>query len=422
MAITPELLEYIKQSLSAGVSEQDIKTALVSQGWIEADITEAFSQTNGSVSPVVESPVAVNILQTNNLPEIPQKSSRKRNMIITGVAVVVVLLLVGTATAFFLIPVKPEAVINQAFSKMTIIDALTIQAKVTGDVTTPDLISSILTQQGVAKNPADGIVAGSQKSKLELQFKGSIDASVPLQTKAKGSFGLEIQNYKLIVDYLSTNEGDFFAKLTEAPILPYVNLDLIKNIWVELFTKQDLQKIYDKNEIKQEELSEEQLEQIMQAFEDNKPYVITEKLDGEEINSQSTYHYKYHIDMDKLERLGNEINNIISDKKLFETNEDLKKEAKIADGEIWIGKKDKYLYKITGGFTVDPEVSKQASGVVNWEILFSDFNKKFDVSAPSNFKTLEEAKDLLIGPIMEQYNSGNSYVPSGSYYGNNSGY
>jgi hypothetical protein len=399
MAITPELLDYIKQSLSAGVSEQDIKSTLSSQGWVEADITAAFSQTKGSVSPVVEAPATINTPQINNLPEIPKKTSGKKNMIVSAVAVVV-LLLAGTAVAFLLMPMKPEAVINQAFSKMTAIDTLTIQVKVTGDVTTPDLISSILPQQVVAKNQTDGIVAGTQKSKLELQFNGSIDASVPLQTKAKGSFGLEIQNYKLTVDYLSTNEGDFFAKLTEVPIVPYVNLDLIKNIWVKLFTKQDLQKVYDKSEIKQDELSEEQMKQIKQAFEDNNPFVITEKLDGEEINSQSTYHYKYHIDMEKLDKLGNEIGNIMSTGKKYTGigESSFRQEVQIPDGEIWIGKKDKYLYKITGGFVYDTSASKQMSGQsgeMNWEVQFSDFNKKFDVTAPANFKTLEEIMTML---------------------------
>lgn len=403
MAITPELLEYIKRSLSAGASEQDIKATLASQGWVEADITAGFSQAKASVSPVVETSTATNAQQVNNLPEISKKTSGKRNMIITVVAVVVALLLVGTAAAFFMMPVKPEAMVNQAFSKMMVIDSMTIQAKVTGDVTTPDLISSALFKDLAIKDATQGTVAGTQKSKFDLQFNGSVDTSVPLQTKAKGSLGLEVQNYKLAADYLSTNEGDFFVKLTEAPVVPYFDLDLIKNMWIKLFTKQDLQKMYEKNKIKQERLSEEQLKKMKQVFKDNNPFIITEKLADETINSQSAYHYKYHVDMVKLEKLGNEINNIVSDKKYYGTDESFQKEVQIPDGEIWIGKKDKYLYKMTGGLVYDTETPKlmsSESGEVKWEVQFSDFNKKLDITAPAGFKTLQEVQRVFLPRVM----------------------
>ena len=42
--ITPELENYIKQSLTRGVSEQEIRTALRSAGWQESDIKEGFNK------------------------------------------------------------------------------------------------------------------------------------------------------------------------------------------------------------------------------------------------------------------------------------------------------------------------------------------------------------------------------------------
>jgi hypothetical protein len=42
-----QLLDYIKQQLQQGISREIITNNLISQGWQQSDITEAFSQTTG---------------------------------------------------------------------------------------------------------------------------------------------------------------------------------------------------------------------------------------------------------------------------------------------------------------------------------------------------------------------------------------
>jgi len=63
--INQQLIDYIRQQLTAGVSRESIKTALISQGWSERDITEGFmviekpsiASTAIPQTPVTTSPV-----------------------------------------------------------------------------------------------------------------------------------------------------------------------------------------------------------------------------------------------------------------------------------------------------------------------------------------------------------------------------
>ncbi len=41
--VTPQLLDYIRQQLAAGIKKEAIWLALISQGWSEQDVTEAFT-------------------------------------------------------------------------------------------------------------------------------------------------------------------------------------------------------------------------------------------------------------------------------------------------------------------------------------------------------------------------------------------
>ncbi|MDO8517927.1 MAG: hypothetical protein Q7S26_01370 [bacterium] len=55
--VTPQLLEYIRQQLTAKVGKEDIKKVLVTQGWTEQDIQEAFATVAPTtIAPPVASP------------------------------------------------------------------------------------------------------------------------------------------------------------------------------------------------------------------------------------------------------------------------------------------------------------------------------------------------------------------------------
>jgi hypothetical protein len=59
------------------------------------------------------------------------------------------------------------------------------------------------------------------------------------------------------------------------------------------------------------------------------------------------------------------------------------------EGEIWIGQKDKLLYKVDlTSYFIDKESEMQFSLQIKAEN--ADFNKKFEITEPANFKTWEQ--------------------------------
>lgn len=56
--VDPQLLDYINQQLTAGVSVEEIKKSLLISGWQKEDIDSALNQTNNS-PPVIISPASV---------------------------------------------------------------------------------------------------------------------------------------------------------------------------------------------------------------------------------------------------------------------------------------------------------------------------------------------------------------------------
>lgn len=69
--ITPELITFIKQQLSAGVSREQISQTLQKNGWTSADIGEAFTQAMPPAPIVPPAPTVPPIVQNNYQPTMP---------------------------------------------------------------------------------------------------------------------------------------------------------------------------------------------------------------------------------------------------------------------------------------------------------------------------------------------------------------
>ena len=122
--ITQQLLEYIKQSLERGKSPEDIKNALLANGWKEEDVNEGCNQVMGTASasqstpesqPPVEptepiqesSALEENQIITSDFDPTPQTSKKK--YILIGAICIFGVLTLG-ASAYFLAPklLKPK--------------------------------------------------------------------------------------------------------------------------------------------------------------------------------------------------------------------------------------------------------------------------------------------------------------------------
>lgn len=98
--ITPQLLDYIRQQLATGVSKDEIKKALTTQGWNEQDIREAFSLINTSSTLVPAIPPTGKVHTTL----VVQPNNKKKSLVIAGI--VTILFLLGAAASYvYLLPI-----------------------------------------------------------------------------------------------------------------------------------------------------------------------------------------------------------------------------------------------------------------------------------------------------------------------------
>jgi len=177
---------------------------------------------------------------------------------------------------------------------------------------------------------------------------------------------------------------------------------------------------------------------------DKKFYSVKKELRDEKIEGTKVYHYLVVLNREEIKRLILEITEIyidISYKKMFEVfpeefrpspedieygkrtmieamekgfNEILEKIGNI-ESEIWIGKKDFYLYRIRGekefewekemySYMFEPAAKEKIKEkiTVKFDMNLSNFNKPVKIEPPERYKGLEEVLIPLIEAQLEE--------------------
>ena len=100
--INPQLLEYVRQQLATGVSEDVLKKALVTQGWNEQDASEAFGAVERPTpSPIVQPFTQTSIAPINQSVSAQPKTKRTTELIFISVIVLILILGAGSVYAFY---------------------------------------------------------------------------------------------------------------------------------------------------------------------------------------------------------------------------------------------------------------------------------------------------------------------------------
>ena len=208
------------------------------------------------------------------------------------------------------------------------------------------------------------------------------------------------------------------------------------------YYSEDFYSYYQENqEIEKQEISQEKVEECKEKFLDGfisqvigkKIYEVKEELPDEKINGQETYHYLLTLKKDEIKRLAADVVSEVIFKYLEECVidflpdeaamvkyylpagsaaaniqvqnyiESFFEKTKGIDFEVWIGKKDKYLYKASFKKDLDlvdyynnQELNKkwrkflEADLSILIEFNLSDFNKPLDFDAPGDSIKLKD--------------------------------
>jgi len=399
--VNQQLLDYIKQQLQQGISKEQIKSSLITNGWQARDIDEAFSS-----SPSIQ-PLAPSDTPSQSFSSQP---SRRLNKTLLAIVSIIggVLIIGGGVFAYFNYFQSPEKIVQKMTVKLTEIKSLEYSGEIKAEVNTGDLMggSSLLqpTQSASNKKLNDFSINFTGLSDIQNldDPKGLFSFNIKTDALPQGEFAfrLEIRTIGKII----------YAKLSDVPNLGFFDLSAIKNQWIKIDTEAlkkqfGLEKIEEqlKETQKKQELSPEQIEKLKTAVQQTKIFKITEKLAGEKIEGINTYHYKFAIDKEGVKKLFADISQIVQDKTLTEeelANFDKSFEAvELPEGEIWIGKKDLLPYKIILSSIIKETDKSKTSGKISFTLLLKNFNKPVQIDIPQQAKQLEEFLGELFGGL-----------------------
>lgn len=349
----------------------------------------AMPDNSNEQSPESDLPGAASVIG-QSAPSVASPKQKKTKMMMLIIGLVVLVLGGGSAAAYFgyYVPNKPDNILSTALSNFY----------------SSDKAKSVY---------FDGELSVKAKSD-DQTVKGTFKGASSVEGQFDLSMALDIMVSKLTFDARSTDGKSVFLRVgglagltdllaasgekavTEAygPIIESVN-----DQWLEI--NESLLKQWAGTD--QLRLSQEDMDKLAKAYEDNTFLKIKDTLPGENVNGADSYHYKVVIDKAKLKGFLAAVK--AADVKSFNmTGEqstmlnDLLDKANF-DGypvEVWITKNTKMFTKFAFQYS-DNE------GVLNVFVNLTDYNKPVKVEKPEGAKSIMEVLGkLLTNPFFQQ--------------------
>jgi len=217
----------------------------------------------------------------------------------------------------------------------------------------------------------------------------------------------------------------FYFKLGTMPIpitLGLTQFGLDASDWTSKWFKFDSKELgmsFIKKFSDQEKIEMEQ--EIVQLLLDYPIAKVAEKLADEKIQEQNTYHYLLTLDKENLKQFVVNLTEIMnkyygfddlvnmSEEDMQEISEGIDEFFEATGGidfEIWIGKKDKLIYRVTGQKSfdlseIDVEEMEEGEGILSldFDMSFSKFNEPVEIIAPEDSQSIIE----MLMPLIQMF-------------------
>jgi len=292
----------------------------------------------------------------------------------------------------------PEKVIYKSFGKMKelntfsfdLVTVVETPSEEKGlDNTSADLISSTL-----------GLDLNSQK--INLRLSGSLDITDKENIKSKAELNLDggtslgVFNLKTISD-----NKKIFLNINKIPtvLAAFIDIDKFKDSWIKIDLESEQELPIDIS--KELETNTEDTKKIKQILEKDlyKIFEVKEDFGVESLESGKAYHYKVSFNINEIEKIVDEINNVVSDKeKINEFKENISKdnwkELKEENFDIWISQKNYYLVKI---------LNDSSYGVGNSDVT-SDVTPDTDLNTDQNEKKVDSEIKIKTILLLDNFN------------------
>lgn len=392
-----KLLDYVKQQLQQGETREQIQGALLAKGWQLEAINEAFNPPASSNQPVFQ-------------PTFSRPAVKRSKKILLSVIIIGGSLIIGGGVFAYLnyFQQTPEKVVKKMLLKLTEIKSFEYAGEANTEINQGDSTNA----NSDLSQPLQ-LFSGKKQSKSSSQYSGAIDIYDTANPKVLVSFNIKTDALPLaelaVGVELRVVDKVIYAQLSEAPNLGFFDLSSVQNQWIkidmEAIKKQFGSKQLDDQLAKiqeNQELSPEQIERLKTTFEQAEIFKITEKLASEKISGVDTYHYKFTVSQEGLKKFIITSSQIFQKRSLTETelaafNKGFETMGPV-DGEVWIGKKDFFPYKITFELNV-AETETSPAGKISSVFSLKNFNQPMQIEAPAEAKSLQEITAELFGGL-----------------------
>ncbi|MBI4262678.1 hypothetical protein HY624_04090, partial [Candidatus Uhrbacteria bacterium] len=347
----------------------------------------------------------------------------------TGLAALLVLLLAGVG-GYFLFAKKdsPANVVKKMFAAMAKVDRMTSSVDLAMKFQVPVANRTQLQQAyPFLQVPPEG---GVMEVALQVKASGKADESKEGDEQSEGTteFNVTMSGVSMKANLTTRAKGDvIYLRLDEVPvILDALGLSSLRGQWIKIDAKEFLKLLTASGKSmvnpedqykKSKDLMKAVTKTSVTLLDKHPILVVQDSLPNATLDGVSTYHYKFGIDQVHYRALMKEWFEEVLREQAKATDQsavatdsaiaEMKKELfpKIDEfsikgtGELWIGRKDNLLYKVT--FTPE-DVSVTEEGMTvkiggSFEFTGKDYGKSFTVEVPSEAMPIEQ----ILGPLFQ---------------------
>ena len=316
-------------------------------------------------------------------------------LLIAGITAII--LLAGSVRS------TPEEIIKEMNVNMADLKTVHSETKINIEVTKPEMDVFFMS-----------LVASSDTDKTDPEnIRSAEDFDIVL-----GSEGMQFT----LTGKTITIKDTSYLKLITIPALPMiepsfrmigVDISDLKKQWIKI-DKESIKNIFgdawtprvEENFQTNKELEKQMTKEIQNLFLTSNFYAVKQELPEEKIKGETAHHYLVSLQKEETKDLILETFRIIRESQgdaIIPPEEELiefsQKFGELFDkiggmeAHLWIGKYDRYLYKFQLNKTIDAseiEEGEEGTVVINMILEFSDFNQSLNITAPEDFKSLEE--------------------------------
>lgn len=392
---TPEVIKYIQEEINKGTAKDSIRASLLNNGWVNADIDEAFqaaapTNTQSAAPPQPDEMLQSQVREISQNPTQP-KSNKKRHLLKSASIAFIALLIIAAGGALyadtkeyidlpFSVPFVKKISPEQVLNKSLLAAANLTSAEFTGTGTLNEIELAFSGAQDISD---------AENQKISLMMSGTFEE--------RPYFGAELR-------YV---DKKIYGKITQAPEMPFFDLNDYVNRWFfvdqnELFAQatsvsgfSDFMEILDQAKKEREEMRSFFFEKATQ----HPPFTVTEDMGADTVNGVATLHYKIGLNTENIllitKAIGEKYEQF-SEQNPLEAVTELETDFEKIDIEVWISKKDFQIRKVA--LFVSSELNQELDSPLSMTIFLDEHNKPVTVTTPEEATAILE----LVEPFLNQ--------------------